>query len=403
MKTMNILCGTDKNFLNPAYVTIASFIENHPGIALSFFVIAGADVSDDDKAKLTKYVKSKGHKVTFFTPDPETFKDYVTIEKFPISAYYRLLAHKFLPETIDRVLYVDVDLIATQNLYDDFYNIPLGDKYLAVTSHNPDESFFNRLDGTMLDMESAARGEYFNSGVILFNLKKFRETGIELEDYNEAYGYCVAHDIPVFYDQGLLNFMFADKSIYFSSMDYNFRYSIPRDYAKRLNPNRQYKKAIVHYTGMKQPYKPWDLRLSEEEVAEFGAMPYSSDYFYFSPDLHKLCEIWWSYAELTPVYDQIVHDVEVKNKWFRRNLADFVKRHNAMVADYQNLKKRPVQVKTETKTETKTVVQEKVVDKIIYQYPPNFKYRTYKVAMAVAKPFFAVRGLFKKDDKNTKK
>ena len=386
MKTMNILCGTDKNFLNPAYVTIASFIENHPDVQLHFFVIAGADVTKEDKAAMTSYVKSKGHKVTFYTPDPESFKDYVTIEKFPISAYYRLLAHKFLPKNIDRVLYVDVDLIATQNVHEGFYDIDFGDKYLVVTSHNPDETFFNRLDATLVDIESAARGEYFNSGVILFNLKKFREENIELSDYNDAYGYCVAHNIPVFYDQGLLNFMFADRSIYFSSMDYNFRFSIPRDYPKRLDPSREYKKAIVHYTGMKQPYKPWDLRLTAEEVASFGNIPYSADYFYLSPELHELCEIWWSYAEKTPVFDQLTHDVEVKTKWFRRNLADFVRRHNGMADKLRT--PAPVQKKVETK-----VVKERVE---VERYPEGFKHRTYKVALAVTKPLFAIRGLFKK-------
>lgn len=381
---MNILCATDRNFLNPTYVTVNSIIANHKRTKINFFILLNQDVTQEDKDKLYDFIDSKGHNCVFYDVKDDAFKDYVVCERFPKSAYYRLLAHTFLPENVHRILYLDVDIVVDKNIYDDFYSLDFGDKYLVVTSHNPDPNFFNELDDTLVNFESAARGEFFNSGVLLMNIDKFREENISLYDYDQAYQYCVSHDIKVFYDQGLLNFMFFDKSIYLSSMDYNFRYSIPRDYKNRLDPNREYKKAIIHYTGMKQPYKPWDLRLTEEDIEPFGGVPYSQDYFFLAKDLNELCEIWWKYAETVPVYDQIQHDAAVKTKWFRRNILEFAIKHNRLVKDSENQKKT---IKDLSNKAPKQVVKETIVR----DYPVGFKRRLYKIAVIVSKPLFVLR------------
>lgn len=389
---MNILCATDKNFLNPTYVTVNSLIVNHKGIHINFYILLNADVSDSDKIGLSDFIKSKGHSCTFYDVDQNMFKNYVVCEKFPKSAYYRLLAHTYLPESVERILYLDVDIVVNKNIFDDLYNLDFNDKYLIVTSHNPRPDFFNKLTRNFVNFESAGKGEFFNSGVLLMNINKFRNDGITIEDYNRAYNFCVDHNIEIFYDQGLLNFMFFDKVLYLSSMDFNFRYSIPKDYVSKLEPNRDYKKAIIHYTGMKQPYKPWDLRLSLDEVLSFGNLPYTNEYFYFSKDLHELCEIWWHYAETVPVYNEIKASVEIKNKWFRRNLSDFVKRHNALISKLHETERKLKQSNNKQNTSGNSGEVERIY---IYQYPDGFKHRLYKTALFLSKPFFAIRGFLR--------
>ena len=382
MKQMNILCSTDKNFLYPTYVTMYSVIANHPDLTISFYLFTGEDVTDEDKQKLNDYILSTGNAIDFIDVDPKMYSDYVICERFPISAYYRLMAHKYLPETADRVLYLDGDIVVNANIYDDFYSLDFQGKYLAAASHNPDPSFYNALDDTIVNLESAAKGEFFNSGVLLMNLDQFRKGNITLEDYNAAYQSCVTKGIKVFYDQGLLNYMFYNKTLYLSSMDYNYRFSIPKDYAKRLDPTREYKKAIIHYTGMKQPYKPWDIRLTKEEVERYGTVPYSGDYFYVNEELNDLCSLWWSYAEKTPVYDVLDYEAKVKTKWFRRNLLDFTLKHNATMNQIKNI--TPTQ---------KIVYRDSNKDaQIISDFHP----RAYKLGCMIAKPFWALKKLFGK-------
>ena len=80
-------------------------------------------------------------------------------------------------------------------------------KYLIATSHNPNPDYLNMLNYSIVNLEAAARGEYFNSGVLLMNLVQFREN-ITIEKYKEAYNACLDQGLEVFYDQGLLNYMF---------------------------------------------------------------------------------------------------------------------------------------------------------------------------------------------------
>ena len=380
-RAMNILCATDRNFLYPTYVTIQSVIVNHVGIKINFFLLAAEDVTDDERAKLKDFVEQSGNTIEYLTVDDREYENYIVSERFNKVAYFRLMAHKYLPKTMDRILYLDVDIVVDKNIYDEFYSHDFQGKYLIATSHNPNPDYSNILDYSIVNLEAAARGEYFNSGVLLMNLELFRKN-ITIDKYNQAYNTCVKQGIPVFYDQGLLNYMFFDKTLYFSSMDYNFRYSIPIDYKNRLDHNRVYKKAIIHFTGMKQPYKPWDLMFDENDIKQFGSVPFKDNFFYVSAELNDLMKRWWEYAEQTPIYAQVYNEMMIKRKWFKRNLRDFALKHNKLLNEMQNNKGNG----------EKLILKEKTVEK----FPDDFHYRTYSIVCKILKPFFGLRKLIKK-------
>lgn len=382
-KVMNILCASDRNFLYPTYVFMASVMENHKGIKVNFYLLAGEDVSNEDKKDLEKFIVSKKHSITFLAINSNQFDKFVVHEKFPKSAYYRLMAHELLPKTMDRILYFDVDIIVDSNIYEDLYCLDFDGKYLIGTSHNPNPDYCNMLSPSIVNLESAGKGEYFNSGVLLMNLELFRKN-ITLDSYNKAYKYCEDNNIEVFYDQGLLNFMFYDKTKYLSSMDYNFRFSIPIQNKKRLEKNRVYKKAIIHYTGMCQPYKPWDLMLEDVDIEKFGDVPFSNKYFYVSKELNELLKLWWVYAKKTPIYENVLSQMKIKQKWFKRNLLDFALMHNKMVASIDSNNKKII---------TQTFYKDQGV------LPPDFSWGAYKLSLFISKPYRALKKLFSRKKK----
>ncbi len=375
-KVMNILCASDRNFLHPTYVFMQSVMENHEGIQVNFYLLAGEDISEDEKAELKAFIESRGCIIEYLYINSDYFNGFVLHEKFPRSAYYRLMAHSYLPSDMDRILYLDVDIILDKNIYDDFYLQDFNGKYLVATSHNPDPSFFNTLTPHTVNLESAARGEFFNSGVLLMNLELFRKN-VTIDDYNHAYESCEKSGFEIFYDQGLLNYMFYDKTLYFSSMDYNYRFSIPKQYENRLEEGREYKKSVIHFTGMCQPYKPWDLMLEEADIEKFGEVPFSSEYFYVSHELDSLLRKWWDYARNTPVYDDLYSQMKIKQKWFKRQLMDFMLDHNKQIASGVGV----------SVVDGKT----KVVYKNIDNLPKNFHWRAYKLGCFICAPLIAVK------------
>ena len=158
-------------------------------------------------------------------------------------------------------------------------------------------------------------------------------------------------------------------------MDYNFRYSIPKDYKKRLIEGYDYKKSIIHFTGMKQPYKPWDLLFEDDDIKAFKNVPYEDGYFYVSKELNELMKKWWFYAEQTPIYENVYNEMCLKRKWFKRNLMDFFMKHNEMFQIYKS-------------TSPKIVKDLKTNTTIITKYPDNFHYRAYKIICILFAPYF---------------
>ncbi|MCC9816351.1 glycosyltransferase family 8 protein, partial [Streptococcus agalactiae] len=103
----------------------------------------------------------------------EVFAQAPTTDRYPDTIYYRLLAHKFLPETLDRILYLDADMLCL-NDFSSLYDMELGDQLYAAASHNTDGKFLdyvNKLRLKNVELESS----YFNTGVLLMNLPAIRK------------------------------------------------------------------------------------------------------------------------------------------------------------------------------------------------------------------------------------
>ncbi|MCC9922903.1 glycosyltransferase family 8 protein, partial [Streptococcus agalactiae] len=75
----------------------------------------------------------------------EVFAQAPTTDRYPDTIYYRLLAHKFLPETLDRILYLDADMLCL-NDFSSLYDMELGDQLYAAASHNTDGKFLDYLN-----------------------------------------------------------------------------------------------------------------------------------------------------------------------------------------------------------------------------------------------------------------
>ena len=327
-KVMNILCSTDRNFLYPTYVFIWSIMKNHPEIYVRFYLMANQNVTKEDRKNLKDFVCKYGNEINFIDVDTDKYKNYKTTKTISIEMYYRLLAHEQIPKHIHKVLYLDVDIIVDKNIYEDFYSLDFCGKYMITSSHNPDPSKCNNLTKDNVDLKTAANGGYFNSGVLLMNVDLFREN-ITIDNYNKVCKECAEKGYNLFYDQGILNYMFYDKVYYVSPMDYNYRYSLNLKYEKNIDSSRMYKKAIIHYTGM-QPYKPWDLLLTDDEVEKFGNVPFDKNYFYVSKLCNDLSKLYWEYAKETPIYNDFYEKLQAKTTWFRRNLMSIMLQYNKL-------------------------------------------------------------------------
>lgn len=213
--TMHVLCSTDSKYIMPTSVMIKSVSVNNSNINIIFHVLIDESVKKYQKEQLSNVVlENNCHSVLFHVVENSMFNSFpnIGIDKQYITkaTYYRLIIAELLDSDIEKVLYFDGDIIVDNSLID-LWNIDIS-KYAigAVTDMSEQKQDFERL-GYFSELG------YFNAGVLLINLKYWREhnVGISFRDLMNNHPERIK-----LHDQDVLNIVFASKK-----MSLPFRYN----------------------------------------------------------------------------------------------------------------------------------------------------------------------------------
>lgn len=278
-KKMNIAVATNQKFMRYLYVMLVSLLENNKSRNIGIYLMT-MDLTDGQKNEIRELVESYGQELYFLRLETEMFPENLPVsEKFTLEAYFRLALPELLPEELDRVLYLDADIIVNQSveeLYDtDFEGntfCACRDVATVTITHIQESPLFEELKGRSDFI-------YFNSGVLLMNLKRLREN-TNLRIFVEQAMQLREH--LRFFDQDLLNYMFAGDVRYVDEEKYNLfaRTAYNAGYTYEQVKEQT---VLLHYAGP----KPW----SHEEVR------YTLEHF------------WWEYAKMTPYYTELLEDM----------------------------------------------------------------------------------------------
>ena len=115
MDVLNLMIVTDSNFLKPAVVMLYSLFLHEPGNVDVY--LPYEDIKDYELAALKKYVESFPGKRLIPMYVGSEFKSRVESHRgIKIETYYRILGWGMLPDRVDRILYMDVDMIVNKSL-----------------------------------------------------------------------------------------------------------------------------------------------------------------------------------------------------------------------------------------------------------------------------------------------
>lgn len=313
MKDMNIIMCSSKEFSLAACVVMQSVMDNNSNYRIRFFLATLSEI--DAVEDMKKMVEGRGHEFQLIMVDKAFFEQFKTQNKWTSSVYLKLMMHEYLPQEIDRVLYIDIDIICNGSL-EEFYETKWNDEFIAVCANSVSyETIMKYNQMTIKDEVTAANGGYFNSGIVLFNLSKIRSE-ITTEMIIDAYNNCQEKATRFLADQSILNYLYCEKSRYLNPMDYNYRIALSMNSQNKAEVKKSHKCAIIHYVSQNQPYKPWDLWLTDEEVEQINGMPFEWGYIYITDETNRLINIWWDYAKKTPVYDDLYKRMLIKKEWF---------------------------------------------------------------------------------------
>ena len=253
---MDIAICINENYLMPSGVMLCSLFENNKEEEIVVHALLGKD-GEICKQPLEDLTSKYHQKIFFYDMSQISMDDFPVglwfQESFiTIEAYYRLFLMNVLPRTMDKVIYLDSDIVICDSIKE-LWEIDISDVAVGAV---PD-CFHQDIHETNRIGYEVGLG-IFNSGVLLINLNYWREHDV-MKDF-VAYAKEAKNHLK-YHDQDVLNYVFRhckkELPIRFNLQTIHMYYDRFRYLHFRLID--EVKEAflhpvVIHYTG---PEKPW--------------------------------------------------------------------------------------------------------------------------------------------------
>ncbi len=264
-KIIPIFYACDDNFVKYTIVSLHSMME-HASKAYRYRVcVLHTGITEGMMARM--YALQNDHfEITFqdVTDYLESISDKLPIrDYYSKTTYYRLFIAEMYPE-YDKAIYIDSDTVVQGDI-SLLYHTDIGDKYLGACH----EQAMVQVDeyGTYVEtVIGISRHNFFNAGLLLINCKVFRERHV----LDKFIHYLHVYHFAVTQDEDYLNLICKDH-VYWLDQRWNTEvfgeipYPIEEAY-------------VLHYIMTNKPWHYADCRHGD---------------------------IFWKYAEMTSVYDEI--------------------------------------------------------------------------------------------------
>lgn len=295
-----IVFAINNDYVKQLSVAITSILKNSCIYNKFIINILSTNITDENK-NIIKSLSYLNNNTQFNFIDTNQLIKKFNIENYmsrrknynyiSIETYFRFFIPELLPQ-YDKVLYLDADLIVMDDL-SKLYNFNI-DKFamgviqdmnmeISVKHENFMTSKQLNIREYIINILKKKNLKYFNAGVLLLNLKKFRENNIS----NKLLEFAEENSPLEFQDQDILNAVLEDMVIYldskwnlFKDLDFYINYQNDKNRIKEIkkcfkNPG------IIHYIGEN---KPWI---------------YKSKFWYSFEGI----KLWWKYYRISPFYD----------------------------------------------------------------------------------------------------
>ena len=279
---ITICFATNNNYAPHAAALIVSIMVNKlPEDELTFYCFSD-NLSEEVRQRFRAMERQWKFTLHFLEIDDSVFQHLPAFQGNR-TPYFRLLMTRLLPEPLEKILYLDCDMIVMTSLAE-LFATDITDKYAAAVAEADSMPHL------------AAFGlpyPYFNSGMVLFNLEQYRQDRME----ESAFDFAEKHrDILLFPDQDILNVIFGGKVVFvpvkWNCIQHHRLTFFPKiaEVILRLAGRRfsegfwkslyaaERSPCIIHYTLT----KPWDGGCNSPLAGEY-----------------------WKYAKQTPFYGQI--------------------------------------------------------------------------------------------------
>lgn len=244
MKEYNICLCADNNVVEYMSALIVSILKNSHQDEEFIFHIITSSMSEENKNYINELKSIKNFQLKYYSPiHKEKFIKWhkeKTTGQWGLEAFSKLDI-PFLIKDLDKILYLDCDMIVVNSLKE-LFKLDITNNIAAVVE-DKDIKYFKILETNFNFFYN-----YFNSGLMLINIKYFNELFNENNFFEEIEKYLKSIKVLKYIDQDIFNYLFQNRVKYLDSK-YNFTCALVRK-EKEVQDT-----IIAHYTLLKPLYK----------------------------------------------------------------------------------------------------------------------------------------------------
>lgn len=251
-KIRNVLFTVDKGYLSHLTVTLRSLITSNADKFFNVYIMS-ADLQNESLLPLKSEFKgSAAFKIIEMNDDE--FEGFPTVKRYPVAIYYRIFAPLLIPDDIDRLLYLDCDIIVRGDIDLIYMQDFCGNYYIGCTQVR---NFLRRFNTVRLGVEKDY--VYLNTGVVVMNVKALKSA----LDIEEIKAFTLKNKRKmIFFDQDIICKFFGDKIKLADTKRFNLsdrRIRIENLYlpgGEKIDERWIDENAVIlHYLGRNKPWK----------------------------------------------------------------------------------------------------------------------------------------------------
>lgn len=173
---MNILLTINKKYVKLVNILLNSIQLSNKDTKFDVYILH-RELDIEDKKIIESGLDSDKFNIKMIKIDEEEVKNFPQYQKrYPKEIYFRLFATKYLPENIDKILYLDSDTLVINKL-DELYNMDFEGNFYIATTHV--KKILRKINEVRLRIDDDV--PYINTGVLLINLKELRKIDVQKE------------------------------------------------------------------------------------------------------------------------------------------------------------------------------------------------------------------------------
>lgn len=248
---LNDISGSYAKYIGSS---LCSLFENTKSHVIAH-VLHDKTLNEENKNRLIDLTKRYDQKICFYDilTSPIVTEFLAKIQRIYPPRYhgtfYRFAMGAVLPSYIEKIIYLDADTVINMDITK-LWNVDFGDACFAATPDSIIAMLPIEMAHSLIRDGVVPQNKYFNAGVMLMDMKYFRENSNITDDVidfllKDGTG-------PRYMDQDFLNFAYYN-SCHLLPIEYNLQVN----YARFKNMYKE--EAIIHYAGGALGLNPHDV------------------------------------------------------------------------------------------------------------------------------------------------